>query len=63
MLVDLFAPCPKALVVPRKQMMFLVEADAATLTELARVAAHVSDAFGDVLGAPPAGIWAIHRST
>lgn len=56
-LVDLFAPCPKALVVPKKQMMFPVEADAATLTELARVAAHVSDALSDVTGAPPAGIW------
>ncbi len=56
-LVDLFAPCPKALVVPKKQMMFPIEADAATLTELARVAAHVSDALSDVTGAPPAGIW------
>lgn len=56
-LVDLFAPCPKALVVPKKQMMFPVEADAATLSELARVAAHVSDALSDVTGAPPAGIW------
>ncbi|MCC7073175.1 MAG: HIT domain-containing protein [Deltaproteobacteria bacterium] len=56
-LVDLFAPCPKALVVPKKQMMFPVEADAATLTELARVAAHVSDALSDVTGAQPSGIW------
>ncbi len=56
-LVDLFAPCPKALVVPKKQLMFPVEADAATLTELARVAAHVSDALSDVTGAPPSGIW------
>ena len=56
-LVDLFAPCPKLLVVPKKQMMFPIEADAATLAELARVAAHVSDALSDVTGAPPAGIW------
>ncbi|MBI1947618.1 MAG: HIT domain-containing protein [Deltaproteobacteria bacterium] len=56
-LVDLFAPCPKALVVPKKQMMFPVEADAATLAELARIAAHVSDALSDVTHAPPSGIW------
>lgn len=56
-LVDLFAPCPKALVVPKKSMMFPIEADKALLTELAQVAAHVSDAFSTATGAPPAGIW------
>lgn len=56
-IVDLFAPCPKALVVPKKQVMFPVEADANLLKELAQVAAHVSDAFSKALGTPPAGIW------
>lgn len=56
-IVDLFAPCPKALVVPKKQVMFPVEADQNLLKELAQVAAHVSDAFAKALGTPPSGIW------
>jgi len=56
-IVDLFAPCPKALVVPKKQVTFPVEADQALLKELAQVAAHVSDAFSATTGAPPSGIW------
>lgn len=56
-LVDLFAPSPKALVVPKQQVMLAQDASAQLLGDVALLAAHVSDAFIDVTGAKPAGIW------
>ncbi len=57
-LVDLFIDQPKALVVPKQPMQFPTEASPQTLQELARVSAHVSDAFMVSEGAKkPAGIW------
>ena len=58
-LVDLFVPRPKALVVPKTTLSFPTDAQPALLDELARVAAHVSDAFMSVLpgSGQPSGIW------
>lgn len=56
-LVDLFAPMPKALVVPKQPVMLLSDAPKKLVDDLALLAAHVSDAFIDVAGTPPAGIW------
>jgi len=55
--VDTFAPSPKALVVPKDPMNLPVDAAKGMLDELAYVAAHVSDAFMRGAGSPPAGIW------
>jgi diadenosine tetraphosphate (Ap4A) HIT family hydrolase len=55
--VDTFAPSPKALVVPKDPMNLPVDAPKGVLDELAYVAAHVSDAFMRGAGSPPAGIW------
>jgi diadenosine tetraphosphate (Ap4A) HIT family hydrolase len=56
-LVDLFSAYPKALVVPKQRVMFPTEAPAALLDELARVSAHVSDAFVALGAAESARIW------
>lgn len=56
-LVDLFAPMPKALVVPKQPVTLASDAPRPLVDALARLAAHVSDAFMDVAGTPPAGIW------
>lgn len=59
-LVDLFVPRPKALVVPKTPASFPSDAAPRVLDELARIAAHVSDAFMSALpGAKdqPADIW------
>lgn len=59
-LVDLFVPRPKALVVPKTPVSFPNDAGAPLLDELARIAAHVSDAFMSALPGSkgqPAGIW------
>lgn len=56
-LVDTFAPSPKALVVPKDPLQLPIDATAAQLDELALIAAHVSDAFSRAQGSPPAGIW------
>jgi len=56
-LVDTFAPSPKALVVPKEPVALPVDAKPVLLDELAVVAAHTSDAFSRALGTPPAGIW------
>ena len=55
--VDTFAPSPKALVVPKDPINLPVDAAPGVLDELAVVAAHVSDAFMRGAGSPPAGIW------
>ena len=55
--VDTFAPSPKALVVPKTPVALPVDAPAGMLEELAVVAAHVSDAFSKKIGSRPAGIW------
>ena len=55
--VDTFAPSPKALVVPKDPLQLPIDASRAQLDELALIAAHVSDAFSRSLGSPPAGIW------
>lgn len=55
--VDTFAPSPKALVVPKDPLQLPIDASAAQLDELALIAAHVSDAFSRSQGSPPAGIW------
>jgi diadenosine tetraphosphate (Ap4A) HIT family hydrolase len=55
--VDTFAPSPKALVVPKAPASLPIDLSAAALDELAVVAAHVSDAFMRSTGAPAAGIW------
>jgi diadenosine tetraphosphate (Ap4A) HIT family hydrolase len=56
-LVDTFAPSPKALVVPKTPASVPTDLSPTTLDELARVAAHVSDAFLRATGCPAAGIW------
>jgi diadenosine tetraphosphate (Ap4A) HIT family hydrolase len=56
-LVDTFAPVPKALVVPKQSVMLPLDAPPGLLEELALIAAHASDAFASALGTPPAGIW------
>jgi diadenosine tetraphosphate (Ap4A) HIT family hydrolase len=56
-LVDTFAPSPKALVVPRQPARLPTDLSSSALDELARVAAHVSDAFMRATGCPAAGIW------
>ena len=57
-LVDLFVKHPKALVVPKAPVSFPCDAPAGMLEDLARIAAHVSDAFMAAAGAKkPAGIW------
>ncbi len=56
-LADRFARSPKALVVPKKPMSFPTDASPAALKELARVAAAVSDAFGQATKSGPAEIW------
>lgn len=57
-LIDLFVPRPKALVVPKSPVSFPSDAPQALLDECARIAAHVSDAFMDAMGiGKPAGIW------
>lgn len=55
--VDTFAPSPKALVVPKDPLSLPVDASPVLLDELAVIAAHVSDAFMRAAGSPPAGIW------
>ncbi len=55
--VDTFAPSPKALVVPKHPLQLPIDASAAQVDELALIAAHVSDAFSRAQGSPPAGIW------
>jgi diadenosine tetraphosphate (Ap4A) HIT family hydrolase len=55
--VDTFAPSPKALVVPRVPASLPLDLPRARLDELARVAAQVSDAFMRAAGSPAAGIW------
>ncbi|MBM4280726.1 MAG: hypothetical protein FJ137_08185 [Deltaproteobacteria bacterium] len=55
--VDTFSPSPKALVVPKTPASLPVDLPRAALDELARVAAHVSDAFMRATGCPAAGIW------
>lgn len=56
-LVDTFAPSPKALVVPKQPVSLPIDASPVLLDELAVIAAHVSDAFMRAAGSPPAGIW------
>jgi diadenosine tetraphosphate (Ap4A) HIT family hydrolase len=56
-LVDLFAPLPKALVVPKQTVTTPMDAPPGLLDDIALLAAHVSDAFMGVAGTPPAGIW------
>jgi diadenosine tetraphosphate (Ap4A) HIT family hydrolase len=56
-LVDTFAPSPKALVVPKQPVSLPIDASPVLLDELAIIAAHVSDAFMRATGSPPAGIW------
>ncbi len=56
-LVDLFAPSPKALVVPKQPLMLPVDAQKPLLDELALLSAHVSDALNAAHKTPPAGIW------
>jgi diadenosine tetraphosphate (Ap4A) HIT family hydrolase len=56
-LVDTWAPSPKALVVPKAPVSLPTDAPASILDELALVAAHVSDAFLRSTGCPAAGIW------
>jgi diadenosine tetraphosphate (Ap4A) HIT family hydrolase len=56
-LVDTFAPSPKALVVPKAPAHVPTDLSSTTLDELSRIAAHVSDAFLRATGCPPAGIW------
>jgi diadenosine tetraphosphate (Ap4A) HIT family hydrolase len=56
-LVDTFAPSPKALVVPKQPVSLPIDASPVLLDELAVIAAHVSDAFMRATGSPPAGIW------
>ncbi len=55
--VDTFAPSPKALVVPKSPASLPTDLPRASLDALARVAAHVSDAFLRATGCPAAGIW------
>lgn len=55
--VDTFAPSPKALVVPKDPVSLPTDLSKPQLDELALVAAHVSDAFMRAMGTPPAGIW------
>ncbi|MBX7114258.1 MAG: hypothetical protein K1X64_07965 [Myxococcaceae bacterium] len=59
-LLDIYSDQPKALVVPKQQMQFPTDQAATpqTLQELARISAHVSDAFMNSEGVKkPAGIW------
>lgn len=56
-LVDAFAPHPKALVVPKRQMAFPVDATKAELDEMARVAKGVSDAFNRTARCGDSEIW------
>jgi diadenosine tetraphosphate (Ap4A) HIT family hydrolase len=56
-LVDTFAPSPKALVVPKQPVSLPIDAAPVLLDELAVLAAHVSDAFMRATGSPPAGVW------
>jgi diadenosine tetraphosphate (Ap4A) HIT family hydrolase len=56
-LVDTFAPSPKALVVPKQAANLPTDLKAGALDELAMIAAHTSDAFLRATGCPPAGIW------
>jgi diadenosine tetraphosphate (Ap4A) HIT family hydrolase len=56
-LVDTFAPSPKALVVPKTPVSLPTDAPKALLDELAVIAAHVSDAFMRAANTPAAGIW------
>jgi diadenosine tetraphosphate (Ap4A) HIT family hydrolase len=56
-LIDLFCPSPKALVVPKDQAMFPKDLPQAKLDHLAAISAKVSDAFSAVAGSQPANIW------
>jgi diadenosine tetraphosphate (Ap4A) HIT family hydrolase len=56
-LVDTFAPHPKALVIPKRQMAFPVDATRAELEELARVAKGVSNAFNRAARCGDSEIW------
>ncbi len=56
-LVDTFAPSPKALVVPKDPVSLPTDAPKALLDELGLIAAHVSDAFMRAANTPAAGIW------
>ncbi len=56
-LVDTFAPSPKALVVPKRPASLPTDLQPAELDEVAALAAHVSDAFMRATGSQPAGIW------
>ncbi len=56
-IVDSFAPSPKALVIPKKQAMFPKDLAPGDMEALAKTAAKVSDAFGKVAGSGPADIW------
>lgn len=57
-LVDAYGSPPKALVVPKSEMLFPVDGEPAVVDELARVASAVSDAFVAALGGGgPARVW------
>jgi diadenosine tetraphosphate (Ap4A) HIT family hydrolase len=56
-LVDTFAPSPKALVVPKRPASLPTDLQQTDLDELAALSAHVSDAFMRSTGSQPAGIW------
>jgi diadenosine tetraphosphate (Ap4A) HIT family hydrolase len=56
-LVDTFAPSPKALVIPKAPARLPTDLSPAALDELGLLAAHVSDAFVRATGCPPAGMW------
>ena len=56
-IVDSFAPSPKALVIPKKQAMFPQDLAPGDMDMLANIAAKVSDAFGVVADSGPADIW------
>jgi diadenosine tetraphosphate (Ap4A) HIT family hydrolase len=56
-LVDTFAPSPKALVVPKQPASLPTDLQPTELDELAALSAHVSDAFMRATGSQPAGIW------
>ncbi len=56
-IVDAFSFGPKALVVPKVEMLFPVDATEAQLARLAEIAAAVSDAFIDNGAQGPAKIW------
>ncbi|MGQ0506291.1 MAG: hypothetical protein ACT4TC_13345 [Myxococcaceae bacterium] len=61
-IVDLFHPSPKALVVPKRPFSFPTQASGAQLDNLAQVAETASKVFEDVAGAAPSKVF-IHPPT